>query len=305
MKMRARVLALATSLVMTLALLGACTPAATTVQTQTESTPAPVTEVTTTLGETETTPPATESATVTESETEKATESATVTESETEKATESETVTESETEEPTESESEDTTESEDATESEDETSSEPSDSESEPVESRDTSEGMPLVYGTANLSEKFSTFFADTVYDREVADLTGVGLLTTDRQGNIIFNAIEGETHSYAGKDYEYTGIADLKIDRTDENTTYTFKLREDVKFSDGEPLTADDVIFTMYAFLDPTYVGSSTLQSLPIVGLRDYRTQTNTAVFAKYETIFNNVVEAKGAETVEDVTDE
>lgn len=31
----------------------------------------------------------------------------------------------------------------------------------------------------------------------------------------------------------------------TDDNLTYTFKLRDDVKWSDGEPFTADDVVFT------------------------------------------------------------
>ena len=30
----------------------------------------------------------------------------------------------------------------------------------------------------------------------------------------------------------------------SDDNLTYTFKLRDDVKWSDGEPFTADDVVF-------------------------------------------------------------
>ena len=37
----------------------------------------------------------------------------------------------------------------------------------------------------------------------------------------------------------------------SDDQMTYTFKLREDVRFHDGEPLTAEDVKFTIEALLD------------------------------------------------------
>ena len=47
------------------------------------------------------------------------------------------------------------------------------------------------------------------------------------------------------------------------------------MKFSDGEPVTADDVIFTYYTYLDPSYVGSTTLGSYNIIGVKDYQTQT------------------------------
>lgn len=42
--------------------------------------------------------------------------------------------------------------------------------------------------------------------------------------------------------------------------------------FSDGEPLTIDDVIFSMYVLCDPTYDGSSTLFAQPITGMKEYR---------------------------------
>ncbi|MCM3744691.1 ABC transporter substrate-binding protein [Sporosarcina luteola] len=40
-------------------------------------------------------------------------------------------------------------------------------------------------------------------------------------------------------------------FDMSDDKLTYTFKLREDIRFHDGEPLTADDVIFTIESVLD------------------------------------------------------
>ncbi|HEX5564339.1 MAG TPA: ABC transporter substrate-binding protein, partial [Sporosarcina sp.] len=37
----------------------------------------------------------------------------------------------------------------------------------------------------------------------------------------------------------------------SDDKLTYTFKLQEDIRFHDGEPLTAEDVIFTIESVLD------------------------------------------------------
>lgn len=50
-----------------------------------------------------------------------------------------------------------------------------------------------LVVGYSNFSSKFSPFFAKTAYDQDVATMTQAALLTSDRQGNIIYNSIEGE----------------------------------------------------------------------------------------------------------------
>ena len=135
---------------------------------------------------------------------------------------------------------------------------------------------VPLVVATSALSQKFSPFFADTAYDQNVAGLTQISMMTTDRVGGIIYNGIEGETISYNGTDYTYYGTGDLKVeyDEASDITTYSYKMREDLKFSDGKPVTIDDVIFTYYVYLDPAYNGSTTLSSYDILGLQAYRTQ-------------------------------
>ena len=169
------------------------------------------------------------------------------------------------------------------------------------AETATTEDGStPLVVGYSAFSEKFSSFFATTGYDNDVCDIVGVPILTTDRTGGIVYKAIEGETIPYNGVDYTYYGIADIdvKVDEAANVTTYTAKLRDDLKFSDGEPLTADDVIFTYYVYLDPSYIGSSTLNSYAIVGLKDYQTQTTSDIYAKYETMGNAIL-AAGADHV------
>lgn len=135
-----------------------------------------------------------------------------------------------------------------------------------------------LVVGYSLFSQKFTPFFADTAYDQDVASMTQLALLGTDREGNVIMNGIEGETRTYNGTDYLYTGIADLVITENDDGTVdYDFTMRDDIVFSDGVPMTADDVIFTLYVLSDPTYTGSSTFYAQPILGMEEYRSGMDT----------------------------
>ena len=136
----------------------------------------------------------------------------------------------------------------------------------------------PLVVGYSEFSSKFSPFFAESAYDQDAQDITQLPLLITDRAGAVIYKGIEGETNSYNGTDYTYYGASDLVVTENEDGTVYyDFTLRDDLKFSDGEPLTVDDVIFSMYVLCDPTYDGSATLFSQPIEGLEEYRSGVDT----------------------------
>ena len=136
----------------------------------------------------------------------------------------------------------------------------------------------PLVVGYAAFNEKFSPFFSETEYDQDVWVMTSLGLLNSDRQGQIIMNGIEGETHAYNGTDYTYYGPADCEIvENADGTVDYNFTMRDDIVFSDGEKVTIDDVIFSMYVLCDPTYDGNSTLYAVPIQGMAAYRSGMTT----------------------------
>ena len=136
----------------------------------------------------------------------------------------------------------------------------------------------PLVVGYAPFNEKFSPFFSETEYDQDVWVMTSLGLLNSDRQGQIIMKGIEGETHAYNGTDYTYYGPADCEIvENADGTVDYNFTMRDDIVFSDGEKVTIDDVIFSMYVLCDPTYDGNSTLYAVPIQGMAAYRSGMTT----------------------------
>ena len=152
---------------------------------------------------------------------------------------------------------------------------------SAPAESAEPASGnsdTPLVVGYSPFSSKFSPFFAETAYDQDVASMTAISLLTSDRTGAIVYNGIEGETINYNGTDYTYYGPADLVVTENADGTVYyDFTLRDDLVFSDGEPITIDDVIFSMYVLCDPTYDGASTLYAQPIEGMEEYRSGMDT----------------------------
>ena len=139
-------------------------------------------------------------------------------------------------------------------------------------------ENTPLVVGYAPFNEKFSPFFSESAYDQDVWVMTSLSLLNSDRQGQIIMKGIDGETHAYNGTDYTYYGPADCEIvENADGTVDYNFTMRDDIVFSDGEKVTIDDVIFSMYVLCDPTYDGNSTLYAVPIQGMAAYRSGMTT----------------------------
>lgn len=133
---------------------------------------------------------------------------------------------------------------------------------------------VPLVIGCNKLDGKFNPFIAKSQDDRQAADLTQIYLLEEDRNGQVIYNGIDGEIKTYNNRDYTYYGPADVKTsyNKRKDETIYRITLRDDLKFSDGEPVTIDDVLFTMYVLCDKSYKGSYNLGRQNIKGLLKYQ---------------------------------
>ncbi len=125
-----------------------------------------------------------------------------------------------------------------------------------------------LVIMTEELDGLFNPFFSTTAPDGTIVSATQIGMLGTDYVNGEVVVAC-GDEHAVAVKDYA------IVHDDAKDTTTYTFVIKNGILFSDGKPLTINDVLFNLYVYLDPVYTGSSTMYSTDIVGLRDYRTQT------------------------------
>lgn len=127
-----------------------------------------------------------------------------------------------------------------------------------------------FVIMTEQLDGLFNPFFYTSANDGTIVGMTQIGLLGSKYENGEVKVAY-GENEAVAAKDFAY-------VTNDDGTVTYTFVLKNGIKFSDGHPLTMEDVLFNYYVYLDPVYTGSNTLYSTKIIGLNEYRTQTEGA---------------------------
>lgn len=105
----------------------------------------------------------------------------------------------------------------------------------------------------------FNPVFARTAYDATISGYINTGIYKLNRYAELEDDACK------------YQKPKEFKGDDGETWVKYTFTLKDGVNFSDGEPVTADDIIFTYKLYLDPTYDGGATLSNLPIVGKDEY----------------------------------
>ena len=123
-----------------------------------------------------------------------------------------------------------------------------------------------FVIMTEPLDGLFNPFYYTSGPDGTIVGMTQIGMLSS--------KYVNGEVEVAYG-DNEAVVVKDYDIVENGDTTVYTFVLKNGIKYSDGHPLTMEDVLFNYYVYLDPVYTGSSTLYSTDIVGLTDYRTQS------------------------------
>ena len=127
-----------------------------------------------------------------------------------------------------------------------------------------------FVMMTDSLDGLFNPFYSTSANDGSIVGMTQIGMIGADYVNGEIEVAY-GENQAVAAKDYEI-------VTNDDGTVSYYFVLKNGIKFSDGHPLTMEDVLFNYYVYLDPVYTGSNTLYSTKIQGLQAYRTQTITS---------------------------
>ncbi len=157
-----------------------------------------------------------------------------------------------------------------------------------------SNESTRLVLASAELDGVFNPFYSSSAADGTIIGMTQIGMLSSDRFGKVAY----GENEACVVLDYQAQYILDdgsvvneIKTGDTVTNTRYRFVLKNDLKFSNGSPLTMKDVLFNLYVYLDPAYYGSSTIYSTDIVGLQEYRTQMRSEEEQKaFEKHFNGL---------------
>lgn len=115
-----------------------------------------------------------------------------------------------------------------------------------------------LVIGTQAFNAVWNPYLASSTYDQQVNDMIFSPVSWLDKDGVLVDNLgnISAE---------------EVKAEDGHTQVLYTIKLKEGLKFSDGTPVTIDDLIFTYMFLADPSYDGPSTFNSVDVIGLKDY----------------------------------
>lgn len=108
-----------------------------------------------------------------------------------------------------------------------------------------------LRMGGTSFSGVFNPVMADTTYDDYISSVLFEALVINNSEGEYI------------------PMLADWTL--SDDKLTYTFTLKDGIKFSDGTPLTAEDVAFTYMTIACPEYNGPRAYAVSPMKGYDEY----------------------------------
>lgn len=113
--------------------------------------------------------------------------------------------------------------------------------------------GGTLVAGIHEMSGNFNPAYYSSVQDGHVVDMVFDKLITVDVKGDYIPSAAES---------WEFS----------EDRKEITFKMKKDMTFSDGEKVTANDIVFTYKFMADPSYTGRYGSYVKDLAGADEYR---------------------------------
>ena len=123
-----------------------------------------------------------------------------------------------------------------------------------PAAAGDSKFSGTLVVGITEASGNFNPLYYSSAYDGYVVDLVFDSLILRNFEGEYEMGVGAAESWAYSN-----------------DNKTITFKMKKDLIFSDGTPVTADDVVFTYQVLADPSYTGRYGSAVVDLKGYDDY----------------------------------
>ncbi|WP_243701613.1 ABC transporter substrate-binding protein [Sodalis ligni] len=113
-----------------------------------------------------------------------------------------------------------------------------------------------LVAGISEPQGIFNPYFFTNGWDENVTEVIFARLIGWDSQGKLVPELAQSWQVS-------------------NDNKTYTIKLRPGLVYSDGSPLTAQDIAFTLTLLYDPSYDGEYDISLAHIAGGNEYKAGT------------------------------
>lgn len=117
-----------------------------------------------------------------------------------------------------------------------------------------------FIAGMSSPQGVFNPYFYHNGWDGNVTSVLFGSLVDVDKSGKYIPSLAE-------------------KWVLSDNQLTYTFTLKKGLKFSDGSPLTTEDVAFTLTMLHDKTYDGETDVSQVQIKGGQDYKEGKATSI--------------------------
>jgi peptide/nickel transport system substrate-binding protein len=119
-----------------------------------------------------------------------------------------------------------------------------------------------IIVGIDNPDGVFNPLYAESAYDKYITDSMFDGLLEIAADGS------------------PTPALAAALPEISEDKKTYTFTLKDNLKFADGTAVTTEDVAFTFTVLADPAYDGPSDIVSaVPLLGAKAYNDGTATSV--------------------------
>lgn len=97
-------------------------------------------------------------------------------------------------------------------------------------------------------------------------------VVTGQPEGRILWAIYEGLVKQHPKTLEPIPGVAE-RWEISEDGKTYTFHLRRDAKWSNGEPVTAHDFVYSMQRFLDPMTAAEYAYQAWYLTGAKRYST--------------------------------
>jgi peptide/nickel transport system substrate-binding protein len=109
----------------------------------------------------------------------------------------------------------------------------------------------------------------------------------------LVYGDPEGILHPGLLKELPTVANGDISADALH----YTLKLRDGLKWSDGQPLTADDVVFTMNLWNTPAYGAKTDTVGLPFIDFSTLKAVDATTVTFSLKQVFVPIINAQLAD--------
>jgi peptide/nickel transport system substrate-binding protein len=125
-----------------------------------------------------------------------------------------------------------------------------------------------LVIGTTEMNGDFIQGFANSAYDVKVRNLMGI-------QGSVGYATFQQDENGEFVWNSAVLAEEPKTVENEDGSKTTTFKLKDDLKWSDGEPVTADDYLWKSLMASNGNYnlvTGSTEIGDYALKGYEDYR---------------------------------